>query len=287
MSWQLNDLLSDEDLTAYEAAILTQFGQTDWQARRTKALEDWLFPILRGRGFDPYKLRTRFEPDAVLGYTASAYTDKVGAAKDSTTEDINLAAIFATAGTDALYIGSETPFRGVFLRLLDSASSAAGSLAVAYWNGAWEALTPLSDRTKVTAGKTLSGGGSVTWPLPVDWATRKVSTSEALYWVKVTVTASPTGAVASQIGCIRASALRAPVTFRTLQLIFQEAPTGADGPWREKADFYKDEAEAALHRALPLIGGEFDTDDSDLISEAESEQTAETTGGGPFVLERA
>jgi hypothetical protein len=48
------------------------------------------------------------------------------------------------------------------------------------------------------------------------------------------------------------------VVFRTLQLIFQEAPTGADGPWREKADFYKDEADAALQRALAICGGEFD-----------------------------
>mgnify|MGYP000573621005 CR=1 FL=1 len=83
MSWQPNDLVTDQDLVDYEAAILTQFGQTDWQGRRRKAIEDWLFPHLRTRGFDPLKLRTRYEPDAVQSYTASAYTDRVAAAKDA------------------------------------------------------------------------------------------------------------------------------------------------------------------------------------------------------------
>jgi hypothetical protein len=287
VSWALNDLMTDADLVAYEANILSQFGQADWESRRTKACEDWLFPILKAHGFDPYKLRTRFEPDAVLGYTASAYTDKTSASQDTTTEDLNLATVFATVGTDALYIGSTTLFRGIFLRLLDSVSSATATLTVKYWNGAWSALANLADGTMQTNGKTLSAGGSVTWTLPTDWVTRKVNTSDPLYWVKVTVSATPTGAVASQIGTIRASALRAPVTFRTLQLIFQEAPTGSDGPWDRKAERYQAEAEAALQRALPVIGGEFDTDESDLVSETEAEQTDDAVGGGPFILERA
>jgi len=284
VSWYLTDLLSDEDLVAYEATILERFGPTNWQARRTKALEDWLFPILRGRGFDPLLLRTRYEPDKVWGFTSPTYTDFTSASRDTTVEDINLATLFATPSTDILYIGSKHPFRGMFLRLHDNVSSAAGILSAAYWSGAWEPLT-LTDRT-IASGKTLALGGSVTWTLPVDWAVRKVNDSEALYWLKVTVSATPTSAKASQIGCIRASALRAPTTFRTLQLIFQEAPTGADGPWAEKALFYKEEADLALARALPIIAGEFDTDKSDLLSEEEANPTLDETGGGPFLLER-
>jgi hypothetical protein len=123
--------------------------------------------------------------------------------------------------------------------------------------------------------------------MPVDWVTRAVSDSGRLYFVKVTTDATPTGCLASQIGVIRASALRAPVTFRTLQLIFQEAPTGVDGPWADKAQFYKEEADLALSRALPIIGGEFDTDDSDLISETEGDQTSEQAGGRTLIWERA
>jgi hypothetical protein len=156
-------------------------------------------------------------------------------------------------------------------------------MTVAYWSGAWEAIA-IRDRTAVS-GKTLASGGAVTWTMPVDWVVRKVSDTAGLYWVKVTVSATPTGAVASQIGTIRASALRAPTTFRTLQLIFQEAPTGGDGPWAEKAEFYRTEADAALQRALPILGGEFDTDESDLVSEDESESTTASSSEG-FLWER-
>lgn len=285
MSWQPDDLVADEDLAGYEASILTDFGQTDWKLRRTKALEDWLFPHLKTRGLDPYKLRTRYECEAVAGFTGGSYSDKAGVAKDTNADDLNLAAVFVTPGSDALYIGSVQPFRGIFFRLTDNVSSVAGALAVAYWAGTWEPLT-ISDRTKL-GQKSLGSGGAVTWPQPVDWATRKVSGDQVLYWAKVTMSATPTGALASQIGVIRASSLRAPATFRTLQLIFREAPTGADGPWGEKAAFYADEAELALQRALQIVGGEFDTDGSDLVSPDESTQTAEEVGGGSFTLERA
>ena len=264
---------------------MTSFGQTSWQGKRTKALEDWLFPILKGRGFDPQRLRTRYEPDAVYAYTGAAYSDKTAAAKDTTAVDLNLATIFATAGSDCLYIGSTSPFRGLFVRMLDTVSSAAAVLSVAYFNGNWEGLL-ISDPTTQVAGKAFSAGGSITWLLPVDWVPRSVNGSDPFYWVKVTISATPTSAKAGQIGCIRASSLRAPATFRTLQLIFQEAPTSGDGPWRDKAQFYKEEADAALQRALVICGGEFDSDETDEISEAETEQTTDAVSGG-WTLERA
>lgn len=286
MSWHPNDLVGDLDLRDYENDILTQFGQTSWQGKRTKALEDWLFPILKARGFNPYQLRTRLDAKKVWGFTASAYTDRTGVVTDQSEDDLNLATLFATPGSDALYIGSTIPFRGIFFRMQDSPSTAAGVMSVDYWNGNWERLT-IADGTVQVAGKTLSAGGSVTWILPVDWVTRAVNSSERLHWAKVTVSATPTAAKVGQIAVIRASALRAPATFRTLQLIMAEAPTGQDGPWRDKAEFYKDEADQALQRALLIVGGEFDTDASDQISETESQQTAEEVGGGPWVLTRA
>jgi hypothetical protein len=92
--------------------------------------------------------------------------------------------------------------------------------------------------------------------------------------VKVTISAVPTGATASQIGVIRRSALCAPATLRTLTLIMHEAPSGGPGPWADKAAWYETEADAALQRALPLLGGEFDTDASDQVSATEAAQTA-------------
>lgn len=285
MSWHPNDLVSDVDLTDYESSVLTQFGQTVWTGRRTKALEDWLFPILKAAGFDPFRLRTRAQVDKAWGFTASAYSDITTATQNDTADDVNLATIFATPGTDALYIGSTQPFRGTFIRQLDTVSSAASVLSVAYWNGAWQSLT-ISDGTIHATGKTFSGGGSVTWTMPVDWATRVVNASDALYWVKLTVTAVPTSGKAGQIGVIRSSALRAPATFRTLELIFREAPTSSDGPWRDKAEHYKAEADVALQRALQICGGEFDvTTVDDLIDATEAAQiTSEVSN--PFTWER-
>ncbi len=289
MSWHPADLVSDVDLSDYEAAILTNFGQSSWQPRRTKALEDWLFPILKANNLDPYRLRTRFEWDNVQGYTASAYADLTSASQSTTDDDLDLAAVLATPSTDALYLGSTQPFRGVFVRMLESVSAVSGALTVKYWDGTWKALS-VTDGTAQTTGKPFSGGGSITWVLPVDWMTRSVNGSDPLYFVKITVSATPTGALAGQLGAIRSSALRAPAVFRTLQLIFQEAPTGLDGPWGKKAEFYRQEAEAALQRALAIVGGEFETDDppTDLISATEAAQTTAEASGetGGFRWER-
>lgn len=285
MSWHPNDLVSDRDLQDYESAILTTFGQTNWQARRTKALEDWLFPILKTQGFDPYALRTRYEPELVYGYTGGTYSDATAAAKDTTEDDLNLATIFATPGSDALYVGSKAPFRGVFFRFLDSVGSASSVLTAKYWNGNWAALG-IADGTIHSVGKTFSGGGTVSWMLPTDWARRAVNSSAALYWVKLTVSSVPTGAKTTQIGCVRVSALRAPAALRTLMLIMREAPTSGEGPWAAKADYYEKEADAALQRALLIVSGEFDTDNTDVISDTEAQQTTAEVSGG-WRLERA
>jgi hypothetical protein len=285
MSWHPSDLVTDQDLVDYETNILTQFGKSDWQPRRAKALEDWLFPILSGHGFNPQNLRTQFQPDVVFGYTGAVYTDKTGAAQSATTDDVNLATLFATPSTDALYIGSVAPFRGAALRLLDTVSAVAGTLSVAYWSGTWDAMI-IRDGTAKTTGKPFSGGGSVTWALPGDWATRVLNGSDPLYWVKVTTSAVPTGALLSQVGCIRSSALRAPATLRTLMLIMREAPTGSGGPWAAKADYYEKEADASLQRALLIVGGEFDSDADNVIDPAEEAQT-DTQAGGGWKLERA
>jgi hypothetical protein len=285
VSWAPNDLVSDADLVAYESKVLTTFNVSDFAEKRRRAIEDWLAPILRGQSFDLARLKTRFEPDSVFGYTASAYSDKTAAAKDTTADDVNLAAIFATPGNDALYIGSTQPFRGLSVRLLDNVSAVTSVLTVNYWADGWTAL-PVTDGTAKTSGKTCSGGGSVTWATPSDWVPRTLNGSVALYWVRLSVSATPTSAKASQIGVIRRSALSAPLTFRTLLLIMREAPTGGNGPWAEKALWYESEADAALQRAIPLLGGEFDTDASDQVSSDEAVQTESEVAAAPFRLLR-
>lgn len=286
MSWHPNDLVSDADLRDYEASILTSFGETTWHGKRTKALEDWLFPILAGRGFDPYALITRVEAAQAFAVTGGVYSDVTAALRDTVADDLNLAAVFATAANDALYIGSAQPFRGLYVRIEDQVSSVAATVSVRYWNGAWTALQ-VSDATMRTADKTLSGGGSIGWVLPYDWAVRSVNGSARLYWAKVMVSATPTGARTGQLATIRASVLRAPAAFRTLELIFREAPIQDQGPWDAKADYYAKQADDALQRAFPLLGAEFDADTSDQVSQTEQGQTAEEAGYGGWTLERA
>ena len=167
----------------------------------------------------------------------------------------------------------------------DSVSAVASVLTVAYWNDGWTTLA-IHNGTAKTTGKTFSGGGAVTWSLPADWVVRTLNSAGPYYWVKLTVSATPTSAKAGQIGCIRRSVLCAPAILRTLTLIMREAPTGGGGPWADKAIWYETEADAALQRALPLVGGEFDTDESDQVSDTEAAQT-DAEVATPFTWERA
>jgi hypothetical protein len=281
MSWHPNDLVTDTDLLAYESGILTNFNTTTWQTKRQKALEDWLGPILRTNGFEIERLRTRNEADTVLGFTGAAYTDLTNATRDTTADDLDLAAVFATVGTDALYIGSKQTFRGLSIRMADTVSAVTAKVSVANWSDAWKSLT-LTDGTISTSGKSFSGGGAISWTVPPTWVKRSINGSDPLYWVKVTISATPTAAKAGQIGVIRRSVLCAPAALRTLTLIMREAPTGGSGPWMDKAAYYETEADAALQRALLICGGEFETDEpaTDLIGEEEAGQTAAEVSTG-------
>jgi hypothetical protein len=287
MSWHPNDLVTDTDLVAYENGILTNFNQATWHTKRQKALEDWLGPILRTQGFEIERLRTRNEANLVLGFTGAVYTDLTSATRDTTADDLDLAAVFATVGTDCLYIGSKQQFRGLSIRMADTVSAVTAKVTVANWSDSWKNLT-LTDGTCLASGKSFSGGGAISWSVPSTWVKRSINGTDPLYWVKVTISATPTAAKAGQIGVIRRSVLCAPAALRTLTLIMREAPTGGSGPWTDKAAYYETEADAALQRALLLCGGEFETDEppTDLIGEDEEDQTAAEAAGTGWRMER-
>ncbi len=277
-SWAPNDLVSDADLTAYDRLILTQHGASDWQGRRQKALEDWLFPQLEARGFMPQRLRTRFELDHVLGVTSSVSSDKTAAAK--TEGGLNLATILA-ASSDALYIGSDEPFRGLSVRMQDAVNAVAASLSVSAWVDAWTPVAALNNGT-VTGTKPFTKGGAITWALPEGWVERSIQGAGPLFWVKLALSAAMTaGTVIGPVSAIRRSRLCAPAALRTLALIYREAPTSQDGQWEQKAVWAQEEADKAFARVIDAIGGEFDTDVDDVIDGAESGQTAAQVTGRP------
>jgi hypothetical protein len=278
--------VSDADLTAYERTALTQFGATDWQVRRQKAIEDWLFPKLEHNGFDPQRLRTRYAPDAVLAFTGAAYTDRTSDAQGTDPDTFNLATIFATPASDALYIGGDEPFRGLSIRMLEAVSAVDATLSVALWGDVWAAATLTNNGPG--GAKPFSKGGSLTWILPETLVPRPLGPiGDRLYWAKVTTTAVPTSAKCGQLAVIRRSRLCAPVTLRTLALIMREAPAQQEGPWEQKAEWYEAEAERAWNRVQSRIGAEFDTSADDVVNRAEAtEQTSELVSGGGWQWER-
>lgn len=287
MSWHPADLLTDQDLTAYEGQILTRFGVTNWETRRTKVLEDWLWPQLRQAGFAPERFRTRYTPDVVYGVTSSVFTDLTSAALNTTSDDINLATVLA-AGSDSLVIGSSQPFRGLSIRMLDAVNSAAATLTVELWQDAWRSVQA-TDLTQATTGKPFSRGGAVTWSVPSDWVLRTLnSATTPYYFARLRLSAAPTGAKFGQIGVIRRSVLAGPIAYRVLASIFREAPMKQDGPWEDRASFYEQEASLAFQRTLTLVGGEFDADvPSDDVLDAEDAAQTREDAGAPMRWERA
>lgn len=283
-SWSPNDLVSDADLTAYESLILTQFAAADWRSRRQKALEDWLFPLMEGRGFLPHRLRTRFEVHHVLGVTSGVSSDKTTAAKAE--GGLNLATILAASG-DALYVGSNEPFRGLSVRMQDNVNSVTSALSVSAWCDAWTAVAGFKNDTIAAAGKPFGKGGAITWTLPEGWVERSLQGVGPYFWVKLSLSVAMTaGTVIGPVSVIRRSRLCAPAALRTLALIYREAPTAQDGPWEQKAEWYEKEADAAWLRIADQIGGEFDTDASDVVDEPEQTQTAAEVSNGGHVWER-
>lgn len=287
MSWAPNDLVSDTDLVAYERTILTQFGAGEWQAKRQKALEDWLFPQLASVGLDPYRLRTRFQPGQVWGSTSSVFTDYTAAAKSQTPDQIPLTTVLAAAG-DALVIGAPWQFRGLSIRMLENVNAIASALTVELWRDAWTSVTA-SDGTAATTGKPFSKGGAISWTVPEDWVVRPVNGSADLYFARLRVATALTAATkCGQVSVIRRSCLCSAAALRTLAMIFHEAPTQQDGPWAEKADWYEKQAEDAWQRVQPILGREFDTDPvDDVIDQTEATQTTDQASNGMgFSFER-
>lgn len=286
MSWYPGDLVSDFDLLAYERTILSQFAVADWQAKRSKTLEDWIKPQMAAHGFAPERFRTRYVPDKAFGNTSSTFTDVLSAISNTTTDDLNLATTLA-ASSDYVAIGSHQQFRGVSVRMLESVSSVSATLTVELWCDEWRSVT-VTNTTEATIGKPFSRGGTLAWTVPAEWVLRSLNSSDPYYWARIRLSAAPTGAKVGQVSCIRRSVFCAPATLRTLAMIFREAPVSHKSPWIEKAAFYEAEAHKALNRAWPLAGGEFDltTPPDDVIDTSEAKNTAEYAGT-PLRWERA
>jgi hypothetical protein len=130
-----------------------------------------------------------------------AFVDETTDANDTGGADDNDWEIFPASevATDYVAIGFRQPFKKV---IFDNAGGTAGtdggSLAAQweYWNGAWTALTGVSDGT--AAGGlpftiTAADGQLLTFTVPTDWAPNSINGSAILYYIRCTITAGTYG----------------------------------------------------------------------------------------------
>ena len=266
--WTPADLLTDLDLLAIDRLCLTDFGVSDLTDKRRAAL-DWLAPRVEQAGYKLWQHATRKAPEAVFGYTGTAYSDLTAAATDTTDADVPLSSILAVPSSAAVYVGLRDPFKGVYIGVSDNVNANSATLDVSVWTGAWTTVTSLVDGTQATAGKSCSGGGLVTWQWPDTW-TRRTLNNSLLYWAKVTFASTLTaGTSAAQLTPVVPSRLTLPATYYTLGLLYQESYGSQRGSWQEKADKMFAAATDGLAIALPLIADEFDVSGDDTVARDE------------------
>jgi hypothetical protein len=120
---------------------------------------------------------------AVSETSGGVQTDETTAARSGAGNDMNLPPMTPALG-DKYYIGSNYPFRGVWLNI---GIAGAGNWSVLwyYWNGSGWAVCPGEDDQ--TSSFMQSGMRRVNWSLPGDWATKTIQ-SMTLFWAKAEVT---------------------------------------------------------------------------------------------------
>lgn len=276
-------LLTEADVLTFDADALDTFGasqsavSTNLALKRQIAVQDWLHGHLRGAGYDPGKHTVLYPADAVLTSTGGTLTDRTSAASDKTTDDVPLASVFATPGTDVLYVGLAVPYRGLMVNMHEAVNANASVLTAQYWDGgAWTAFASLVNGTERVSGKTFSGGGLLTWSLPEDWAKRPISgdTSAAWrYYLRLKVSAALTsGTAAVSLLPVRRSRLTTPAAFYALHLLYSESWGVQRGEWERKADSYRKAADDTITLALKDLQ-EFDTEDTEAVSTASTPES--------------
>lgn len=271
---QTQDLLTDADILALDHAALTTFGNTpsvvsaNLATKRHLAIHSWLYGRMVKAGYQPHKHLVRYAPASAFSLISGSYADITEAVSDTTADDVTLSTILATPATDALFLASPEPVRGLFVGLHDSPNAIPNTLTVSYWSGSkWVAISSLTDPTQATSGVSFSGGGMLSWPVPEDWQRRPLSTdTEYRYWLRLTMGSTLTVPTkATHLLPVRHSRLTYPAALYTLSLMYAESWGVQRGEWDRKAREYREAAEAEL--ALALLGlTEFDTTGDQVVS---------------------
>lgn len=117
-------------------------------------------------------VRFSLNPYLTIFHTQDAgvtVTDIGDEAQDGDATDINLDS-FAATGTGFLYVGAETPFRGVAVDIGTGAQGTSNTITVKYWQesagGVW---TDISATDSTDTGASFAVDATITWTVPTDW----------------------------------------------------------------------------------------------------------------------
>jgi hypothetical protein len=294
MMLSVDDLLTDADLEALDKDVFSNFGEqaaAGLADKRRVAVQDFVQTRLEKEGYLPIFHLSRRAPDKVYQYTGAVFTDRSAAMSDKTADDLDAADVFVTPASDAIYVGLDRPFKGLWVGMLDAVNATASILDVEYWDGGqWKDVESLVDETQIADLKSLSGGGGLRWVMPANWRKRTGiggETVEWRYWVKVKMSATPSaGSTLTHLLPILRSRLTRPAAYHALGLLYLENwGVSSTTEWREKGEKYLKMAEDELMQILPLVKDEFDVDESQAIEPEEPGQVIITTRD-PFTMER-
>jgi hypothetical protein len=111
-------------------------------------------------------------------------TDETEESNSNVTNTMTLLPASPVANQDRYYIGHTEQFSRIKLDVTDAATGA--TITWQYWNGAWVALSGVTDGT---SNYSTLGESTISWTLPGDWATTTVNGQGAYYYVRAVLTA--------------------------------------------------------------------------------------------------
>lgn len=149
-----------------------------------------------GAGLDVLvRARNQGFPNAAVADDGGVQTDETTNANSPSTNDMTLTPTTPAVG-DAYYFGHNEEFEQ--LKVWVTTAGAQQTITWEYWNGAWTALSGVTDGT---SSFTTTGDNIVSWTLPGDWADTTVNTQGPYRYVRARVSAiggAPTGALGRQ-----------------------------------------------------------------------------------------
>jgi hypothetical protein len=279
MGWSALTLVTDSDLGMLEPeATNGHWKTTTWPNQRAEAKRDLKIRLETDYANIPNvadKIKDTHKADAVWGYTGSTYTDWTAEAESSDEDDLELATIFTTFGTDKLYIGHAGEFDAIQVQMLAALNAIASVMTAKYsGSGGWTSLT-ITDGTS-NSGKAFGKGGRITWTMPTDWQRRTLNnSSDAYFWIELTISAALTASTAaSQVLVVKApDGLKRFCAFQALGYIYTnlaaQAPSTDYWAGRARNQFktgYFDLADALYAQMRDKGGIPIDLDDDGAIS---------------------